>query len=78
MTLRNPRFKSLYKQEVFQLIAINQRHPSKKRIDNKTIHFGLNDFSYINQLVKIYQNAPDNILLWRLDNNNYEAGRPHN
>jgi hypothetical protein len=44
--------------------------------DNKTMHFGLDSFWDINQSVKEYRNAPDNILQGRLDNNN-EANRPH-
>ena len=42
------------------------------------MHFSLNYFLYINQLVKRYKNAPDNILEGRPDNNYYEADWPHN
>ncbi len=75
-TLRNSLFKKLYKKIVFQLISRNQRRPTKKCPDNKLMHFSLNCFLYINQLVKRYKNAPDNILEGRPDNNYYEDDRP--
>jgi hypothetical protein len=68
----------LFRKIVFQLIFLNQRYLSKKCADNKVVHFGFNYFLNINQLVKRYQNAPDNILQGRPDNNYYEADRPHN
>jgi len=77
-TLRNTLIKILRNKTVSQLISINHRQPSKKCPDNKLRHFGLSVFSYMNQSVKESQNAPDNILQGRPDNNNYEAGRPHN
>jgi hypothetical protein len=76
-TLRNSLFKILCYKTVFQLISINQRQSSKMCPDNKVRHFGLSVFSYMNQSVKESQNAPDNILQGRPDNN-YEADRPHN
>ena len=76
--LRNPLFKILCNKTVFQLISINHRQPSKKCPDHKVMHFSFDDFPYINQSVKQSKNAPDNILQGRPDNNNYEAGRPHN
>jgi hypothetical protein len=77
-TLRNTLFKILCNKSVSQLISITHRQPSKKCPDNKAVHFGFDDFSNINQSVKKSQNAPDNILQGRPDNNNYEAGRLHN
>ena len=70
-TLRNTLFKILCNKTVSQLISINHRQPSKKCPDNKARHFGLSDFSYMNQSVKESQNAPDNILQGRPDNNCY-------
>ena len=77
-TLRNTLIKILRNKTVSQLISINHRQSSKKCPDNKVRHFCLSVFSYINQSVKESQNAPENILEGRPDNNNYEAGRPHN
>jgi hypothetical protein len=70
-------FKMLFEKIAFLLISLNQRYSSRKCPDNKLMHFGLS-FLYKNQLVKRYQNAPDNILQGRPDNNYYEAERPHN
>jgi hypothetical protein len=47
---------------IFQLVFIPQRLTSKKCPDNKAMHFGLDSFWEINQSVKEYRNAPDNIL----------------
>ena len=77
-TLRNTLIKILCNKTVSQLISINHRQPSKKCPDNKVRHFGLSIFSHKNLSVKESQNAPDNILQVRADNNNYEADRPHN
>jgi len=78
-TLRNSLFTELYINTVCQFISRNQRYPTKKCPDNKLMHFSLNHFLYINQLVKRYKNAPDNTLEGRPDNNNYyEAERPRN
>ena len=77
-TLRNSLFKILRNKTVSQLISINHRQPTKKCPDNKLMHFSLNHFLYINQLVKRYKNAPGSILEGRPDNNYYEADRPHN
>jgi hypothetical protein len=76
-TLRNTLFKILCYKTVPQPISINHRQPSKKCRDNKAIHFDLHALLYINQSVKEFQNALDNILQGRPDNN-YEAGRLHN
>lgn len=77
-TLRNTLFKILCNKTVSRPISINHRQPSKKWPHNKAVHFGLSVFSYMNRSVKESQNAPDNILQGRPDNNNYEADRPHN
>ena len=77
-TLRNFFFRMLYKKIASQLISTDQRHPSKKCPDNKVICFVCSNFLHINQLVRKYRNALDNILQGRLDNNYYEADRPHN
>ena len=77
-TLRNSLFTELYINTVCQFISRNQRHLIKKCADNKLMHFSLNHFVYINQLVKRYKNAPSNMLEGRPDNNYYEADRPHN
>ena len=76
--LRHFFFRMLFKKIAFQFISVNQRYPLKKCAGNKTLHFSLNDFLYIKQSVKKYQNAPDNRLQGRSDDNNYEAERPHN
>ena len=77
-TLRNTLIKILRNKTVSQLISINHRQSSKKCPDNKAVHFSFDDFPYMNQSVKESQNAPDNILQGRPDNNYYEADRPHN
>ena len=77
-TLRKSLFRMLRETAIFQLVFIPQRLTSKKCPDNKAMHFSLNHFLYINQLVERYKNAPDNILQGRPDNNYYEADRPHN
>ena len=71
-------FKMLFEKMAFQFVSVNQRYLSKKCADNKVVRFSLNDFLYIKQSVKKYQNAPDNRLQGRSDDNNYEAERPHN
>lgn len=77
-TLRNCLIKILCNRTVYQLISIHQRQPLKMCPDDKAMHFRFDDFSNINQSVTESQNNPDNILQGRPDNNNYEAGRPHN
>ena len=76
--VRNSLFKILCYKTVSQLISINHLQSSKKCPDNRAVHFIFDDFPVINQSVKEYQNAPDNILQGHPDSNNYEAGRPHN
>ena len=76
--LRNILFKILCYKTVSQLIFITHRQPSKKCPDNKVVRVSFDDFLFINQLVKGYQNGPDNILQGRPANNCYEAGGPHN
>ena len=68
-TLWNILFKILFYKTVSQPISITDRLPSKKRPDNKAAHFSFNKFPYINQSVKEPQNASDNILQGRPDNN---------
>ena len=77
-TLRNTLFKILCYKTVSQPISIIHRQPSKKCHDNKVVYFCFDYFLYINHLVKGYQNALDNMLQGRPDNNCYEAGGPHN
>jgi len=76
--VRNSLFKILCYKTVSQLISINHLQSSKKCLDNRAVHFIFDDFSYMNQLVKESQNAPDKIFQGHPDNNNYETGRPHN
>ena len=76
--VRNSLFKMLCYKMVSQLISINHLQSSKKCLNNSAVNFSFDDFSYLNQLVKESQNAPDNIFQGHPDNNNYEAGRPHN
>jgi hypothetical protein len=68
-TLRNTLFKVMCYKTVSQLISKNHRQPSKKWPDHKVMHFSFDDFPYMNQLVKESQNALDNILQGRPDNN---------
>ena len=75
--VRNSLFKILCYKTVSQLISINHLQSSKKCLNNSAVNFSFDDFSFMNQLVKEYQNAPDNIFQGHPDNN-YEAGRPHN
>ena len=75
---RNFFFKMLFKKMAIQFISTNQRYLSKKCTGNKLMHFSLNYFLYINQLIKRYKNAPDDISEGRPDNNYYEAERPRN
>ena len=70
-TLRNTLFKILFYKTVSQPISINHRQPSKKCHDNKAVRVSFDNFPYINQSVKEYKNAPDNILQGRPDNNCY-------
>jgi hypothetical protein len=77
-TLRNSLFTELYINTECQCISRNQRHPTKKCPNNKHMHFSFNYFLYINQLIKRYKNAPDDISEGRPDNNYYEAERPRN
>ena len=77
-TLRNTFLKILSYKTVSQPISITHRQPLKKCPDNKAMRVSFVDFPYVNQSVKEYQNAPDNILQGRPDNNCYEAGGPHN
>ena len=76
--LRNILFKILCYKTVSQPIFITHREPPKKRPDNKAVRVSFDKFPYINQSVKRYKNAPDNILEGRPDNNYYEAERPRN
>ena len=76
--VRNSLFKILCYKTVSQLISINHLQSSKKCLNNSAVYFSFDDFPVINQSVKEYQNAPDDILQGHPDNNNYEAGRPHN
>jgi len=69
--LRNILFKILCYKTVSQLISINHLKSSKKCPDNKAVHFSFDDFLCMNQSVNEYQNALDNILQGRLDNNCY-------
>ena len=76
-TLRNSLFIELYIDTVCQFISRNQRHPTKSApiINSCTLALIV---VYINQSVKRYKNAPDNILEGRPDNNYCEAERPRN
>ena len=71
-------FKMLFEKIAFQFISVTQRYLSRKCAGNKIVRFSLNFFLYLNQLIKKYRSAPDNRLQGRLDNNYYEACRPHN
>jgi hypothetical protein len=77
-TLRNILFGILPRATTFQVISITQWLTSKKCLAKKAMHFSRNRSLEINQSVKDYQNAPDNIFRGRPDNNYYEAYRPHN
>ena len=76
-TLRKALFRMLCRTTVFEPVYTTQRLTSKKWLDNKGMHFRHNYFAATNQSVKEYQNAPDNILQGRPDNN-YEADTSHN
>jgi len=70
-TLWNTLLKILSYKTVSQPISIIHRQPSIKCHDNKAVHFSFDYFLYINQLVKESQNALDNMLQGRPDNNCY-------
>jgi hypothetical protein len=67
-TLRNILFGILPRATTFQVISITQWLTSKKCLAKKAMHFSRNSSLEINQSVKDYQNAPDNIFRGRPDN----------
>jgi hypothetical protein len=64
-TLRNVLFGILPRATTFQVISITQWLTSKNCLAKKAMHFSRNRSLEINQSVKDYQNAPDNIFRGR-------------
>ena len=62
-------FKMLFEKMAFLHISQEQRYLSKKCADNKVVHFSLNHFLYLNQLVKKYRSTPDSRFQGCPDNN---------
>lgn len=72
-TLRNVLFGILPRATTFQVISITQWLTSKNCLAKKAMHFSRNRSLEINQSVKDYQNAPDNIFRERPERGFHES-----